>query len=176
MKLGQQNCIVRSINGSECCIIWLYCILVSNNYSVSQNEGLGALSTVEFVNDFEQSVKQLLSSNFEGMIVFGSASDGRWKKGSDIDMVVYINRSTTLRERKAIYDAYWQLNEKYKLGLENVPVMHPIIFIADNKVKRILMHKLINHEIGFLPNTQQRKILKKICPPERLVKPFAHII
>jgi len=132
------------------------------------------MNEIAFTEDFAKDVKGILKENLECITVFGSATTGTRKYGSDIDMVVYAKDRLSLEERRKVYDIYWQLNDKYDMGLELAPVMHPIIFFADDQIKRFLLDRLVGGDIPFL-NYKQRKIIKRICPTEKTVKPFAHM-
>ncbi len=111
----------------------------------------------------EGAVRMILSSSVK-VVAVGSASDGRWRPGSDVDIVVFANRSVSLQEKGQIADSYWRLNAKHGLGLENAPLEHPIVFIAYGTWRRALIARyLFNDRDGFVG---ARKILKRVAPKQ----------
>ncbi len=46
------------------------------------------------------------------VLVYGSASRGRWRYGSDVDLVVFSEKTVSLRMKRRIYDVYWSLSEE----------------------------------------------------------------
>ena len=126
-----------------------------------------------FLRAFEEKAKLILNDNFESVILFGSVSKGHWNYGSDIDLILYAKRATSLRDKRLLFDAYWHLNEKYQLGLERAPVLHPIIFIADSSVKRLLLNRLLDKRL-FRDWQAARKAWKRVALRQGSIKSFAY--
>ncbi|MFQ6134979.1 MAG: nucleotidyltransferase domain-containing protein [Nitrososphaerales archaeon] len=72
------------------------------------------------------------------ILVYGSASRGGWSYGSEVDMVIFSEKTASLRTKRRVYDIYWSLNEKYGLGLLQAPAPHPPLVFVDNPLKRLV--------------------------------------
>ena len=109
----------------------------------------------------ESAAHEIISSPVK-VVAVGSAADGRWRPGSDVDIVIFANRSVPLEEKEQLVSSYWELNARFGLGLENAPLEHPIVFIAYGTWRRALITRfLFSGKDGAI---QARKILKRVAP------------
>lgn len=126
-----------------------------------------AFGPKHFMVDF----KAFSKSNIETREIefFGSVvvSPGKWRKGkSDIDIFLF-GDNISAKTKRRYYKLFWELNEKYKLELENVPAIHPLIFFIDSPIRRIF-YFLFKHSPYNPPKF--RKLLKRLAPPARVFR------
>ena len=101
------------------------------------------------------------------ILVYGSASRGRWKQGSDLDMAIWYDQTVSLRTKKQVYAIYWSLSDKYGLDLEQAPAPHPPIVFVDNILKRKMAWLVLVSSFDF---PRGRKTIKRIFPSAARLK------
>ncbi len=106
------------------------------------------------------------------VLVYGSASRGRWRYGSDVDIVVFSEKTVSLRMKRRIYDVYWSLSEEYGLGLEQAPAPHPPLVFVDNPLKRIVAWLVLYSSFDFKPIRRQIKSIFPNAMHMRRILPY----
>ncbi len=101
------------------------------------------------------------------ILIYGSASRGKWKIGSDLDMAIWCDRTVNLRTKQCIYTIYWSLSDKYGLALEQAPAPHPPIVFVDNILKRKMAWLVLVSDFDF---PRGRKMIKRIFPSAASLK------
>ena len=132
----------------------------------------------ELIDEFTAKAKEKYPF-IEDIVVFGSAGSGRWHSGSDLDIAVFLEGNHAAEEVIDLYQVLWELDRKYGTRLQDAPAMHPMIFIIDNSIKKLLIEKLMSEPendtfravIRFLTNK-----MKEIFPKYSTIWPIFKVI
>jgi predicted nucleotidyltransferase len=123
--------------------------------------GIGTEALREFLNEFSKVLSLEYGVTPDRILVYGSASRGRWKVGSDLDMAVFTEKTVSLRTKQEIYGVYWSLSDKYGLALDCAPAPHPPIVFVDNPFKRLFAWLILVSSFDF---REGRRLIKRIFP------------
>ncbi|MDI6903374.1 MAG: nucleotidyltransferase domain-containing protein [Methanocellales archaeon] len=105
----------------------------------------------------------------ESAVLFGSAANGTWHPGSDLDIVVVLSHNDD-KVKKELVDLFWELDKKYGTGIIDAHAMHPPIIFLDRKWKKRIFAKALS-SYRFLRLFQAfdrvQKRLKRFAPRYR---------
>lgn len=108
---------------------------------------------------------QEAASKFSGVKqveYFGSLEATTFRQGkSDADIIIY--GKVAPEDKIKIWAMLKQLNEKYRLGLETAPFLHPSPFYIDTRAKQFLFRTLFNGH-AIIVFTPYREFGKAIFP------------
>jgi predicted nucleotidyltransferase len=91
-----------------------------------------------FLKEFSLVPYKEFNISHSRVLVYGFASCGIWRYGSDVDIVVFSEKSVSLTKKGRIYDVNRSLSKEYGLVLEQASASHPPLVFKDNLLKRIL--------------------------------------
>ena len=130
------------------------------------------LDTVNlFLSEFTDVIQKKYGQKIDRLVLFGSASKGEWRRGSDVDLLVFLKGKSSRSMRKDFYDLFWSLNAKYDLGLGTAPCLHPPIMFMDNP-----FNKLVKKLVGKERRRPVTAALKKIAPRTQIVAPLFRLM
>ena len=86
-----------------------------------------------FLREFGQRASEY--DAVESAVLFGSAANGTFHPGSDLDLVVVLSHNDK-NVKKELVDLFWELDEKYGTGIMDAHAMHPPIIFLDKKWKK----------------------------------------
>ncbi len=115
----------------------------------------------EFIIEFKSWCKQ--NEEIHRVEFFGSVVERpeEWERGkSDIDVFAFGNNISG-ETKRLTYKLFCKLNQKYDLRLENVAVLHPLIFFIDSPFRQVSYAFI---KSGKFDSPEFRKILKIIMP------------
>jgi len=128
-----------------------------------------------FRTEFENWCKQ--NGEILRIEFFGSAIDrpNEWVRGkSDIDVFVFGN-AISGETKRLTYKLFWELNQKYDLRLEDVAVLHPLIFFIDDLPGRQEFYALFKSG-NFDILEFSRPFLKMIMPKWEELNKFIGLV
>ncbi len=131
-----------------------------NRRITSETHMLGDQRVPMFLEKMNLYSKTVLGNRFVTTIPVGSASNGSWKVGSDMDLVM-VTRGITIFEKTLIYRYYFSLGDTLKMSLESAPCPHPPIWFASTNVKWALASILIS---GRADSPALRRGIKRVAP------------
>lgn len=98
-------------------------------------------------------------------MLFGSASNGRWRPGSDVDIVICLSKNSK-EARKSLLNKFWGLDEKYGTGIIDAKMMHPpIVFLwgwRKELFKTFIRHNLLMKTFRGFDRIQRK--FKRFAP------------
>ena len=115
----------------------------------------------------------------DDIVVFGSAKSGNWHIGSDLDIAVFISNGHKAEEIIDLYQLLWELDEKHGTRIKDAPALHPMIFIIDNSIKKLLLEKLMTNPKDSTFRAVIRVItekMKEIFPRYSTIWPIFKVI
>ena len=120
----------------------------------------------EFIIEFKIWCKQ--NEEIHRVEFFGSVVERpkEWERGkSDIDVFAFGNNISG-ETKRLTYKLFCKLNQKYDLRLENVAVLHPLIFFIDSPFRRKFYAFI---KSGKFDSPEFRKVLKIIMPKWKVI-------
>jgi len=120
-----------------------------------------------FLREFGQRASEY--DAVESAVLFGSAANGTFHPGSDLDLVVVLSHNDK-NVKKELVDLFWELDEKYGTGIMDAHAMHPpIIFLDKGWKKRIFAEAFSSHRFLRLFHAFDgvQRLLKRFAPRYR---------
>jgi len=74
------------------------------------------------LNEVKKTLKNIYGNKLKKIILYGSYARGEAEEGSDIDLIILLDRMAEyIQERKKYFDAIWELDLKYDTVISIIP-------------------------------------------------------
>ncbi|ODS42553.1 MAG: hypothetical protein MSIBF_04365 [Candidatus Altiarchaeales archaeon IMC4] len=74
------------------------------------------------LNEVKEGLKKIYGKRLEGLVLYGSHARGDADAGSDIDLIVLLDKvENPMDERKKFFDKIWALDMKYDTVISAIP-------------------------------------------------------